>query len=163
MTAESRWSYYISSYVMRDWTEGVTHRIQWPFLRRNLPRDLDSEEDYGQAYLPQWNEDGLTIRIAMNNYHILYDPGTADWWIHDDHVRRRGMTGAEVLKQLRKKVFEEKFVHNTNWMGELSQEDVDGYIESYSNMIKGESKSTMAKVEGSRTSIDAKDEVMTGA
>ena len=163
MTAESRWSYYISSYVMRDWTEGVTHRIQWPFLRRNLPKDLDSEEDYGQAYLPQWNEDGLIIRIAMNNYHILYEPGTTDWWVHDHQVRQRGMTGAEALRQLRKRGFEERFVHNAKWMSDLSQEDVDGCIESYANMINGEPKSTRHKVEGGRASMDANDKVMTGA
>ena len=125
MTLEARWSYYISSYVMRDWTEGVTHAIRWPFLRRNMPRDLVTEEQYGQTYLPQWNEDGLIVRICANNYHLLYDAGTSDWWVHDAKVRRKGLSGEDQIRKERRRQFEDKFVEHANWISGLSAAEIE--------------------------------------
>ena len=125
MTLEARWSYYISSYVMRDWTEGVTHAIRWPFLRRNMPRDLVTEEQYSQTYLPQWNEDGLIVRICANNYHLLYDADTSDWWVHDAKVRRKGLSGEDQIRNERRSKFQDKFVEHGNWTNGLSAEDIE--------------------------------------
>ena len=124
MTAEAMWSYYISSYVMRDRTEGVPHAIQWPYLRRNLPSKLHTEEDYNAAYLPQWNEDGLVIRICPNSYHLLYDSGTTDWWVHHDKVRRRGLNSIKDAKDDRDRKFREKFCDNNKWMQSMSPEGI---------------------------------------
>ena len=136
MTAEARWSYYISSYIMRDPTEGVPRDIQWPFLRRNTHRDLDTEEDYGQNYLPQWNEDGLTVRVGWN-YRIVYDADTTDWWVHDEKVRRRGLKGAASLGRERNRIFEEKLVRNPSWAHGMSADQVAHSTRQYLRLVTG--------------------------
>jgi len=161
MGAEARWSYYLAAYVMRDWTEGVPHSIRWPFLRRNVPRDLETEEEYGQTYLPQWNEDALSIRIAANNYHLLYDPGTADWWVHDDRVRMRGLKGAQGLRKERNRKFEDKFLEHPAWMAGKDKSAVDQVLREYEELL-GDGND-MEMTDDHQTSADGKDdEVMTG-
>ncbi|MCJ1249064.1 Transcriptional regulatory protein sin3 [Trapelia coarctata] len=163
MGAEARWSYYLAAYVMRDWTEGVPHSIRWPFLRRNVPRELETEEDYGQAYLPQWNEDALSIRIAANNYHLLYDPGTADWWVHDDKVRQRGLKGAQGLRRERNKKFEEKFVEHPAWMAGMDKSAVDVVLREYAELLNDGNAADREMTDDHQTAADGKDdEVMTG-
>ena len=120
---------------MREWTEGVTHAIRWPFLRRNMPKDLLTEEQYSQTYLPQWNEDGLIVRICANNYHLLYDAGTSDWWVHDEKVRRRGLRGAEQLRKERKQKFEDKFVTHPSWMDHMNPAQVEEISLNFKQLV----------------------------
>jgi paired amphipathic helix protein Sin3a len=139
MGAQARWQYYVSSFVMRDWTEGVPHNIRWPFLRRNLPKDLETAEDYSQVYLPQWNEDGLVVRIALNSYHLLYDPETFDWWVHDDKVRIRGLKGLKEFIEERNRRFEMKFVEKAPWKNGMTPNEIDetlsGFTKWYGNTV----------------------------
>lgn len=102
LAAHARWSYYVSSFSMLDRTEGVPpDKLQFPFLRRNLPSQLSSEDDYSDRYNPLCNEDGLVIRIAPNNYHMLYDPGTMDWLIHGRKQQKRGLKAYTEVKESR--------------------------------------------------------------
>jgi paired amphipathic helix protein Sin3a len=136
MAATARWSYYISTFAMRDLTEGLDlSKIDWPFLRRNMPPMLDTEDEYTRVYTPQWNEDGLVIRISSNNYHMLYDPLTQDWWVHNAAVQKRGLQGEAVLKDERKQKFEEKFVLNNAWMVGKSVEEVDQINQEYRRWV----------------------------
>ena len=178
MSAETRWSYYISSYVMRDWTEGVPHNIQWPFLRRNLPSKLDTEEEYNAAYMPQSNEDGLVIRIRPGDYRILYDPGTSDGFVHGAKVTRRGFKGATEVKEDRKNKFQERFEKNSVWMEGMAKAEVDKINADFKSWIggsyeieaegdanrKGQGEKTQDITAASEppTVTDAGDEAMTG-
>lgn len=151
LTIESRWSYYVASYVMRDWTEGVPHDIQWPFLRRNLPKDLETDEDFGHAYLPRWNEDGLIVRICANNYHLLYEGETADWWVHDEKMRRRGLSRAKALQQEKAAKFEELYGKNAKWMADMEADEVEKTVTAFETLIKGMSTAdddTVSKSKG---------------
>jgi len=96
---------------MRDRTEGIElGRLQLPFLKRNMPSMLGDEDDYTNAYgTPQWNEDGLVVRISQDNYHLLYDPATSDWWVHNNGVRKRGLGAYEELQKGRNEKFETLF------------------------------------------------------
>ena len=96
---------------MRDPTEGVNPQdMRLPYLKRNMPKLLESEEEYADYYGgPQWNEDELVLRITPNNYHILYDPGTSDWWVHNFHVTKRGLSAYEELKRERAEKFDQLF------------------------------------------------------
>ena len=122
---------------MRDWTEGVPHSICWPFLRRNLPQDADNEEDFGKNYLPLHGEDGLAIRISPNNYRLLWDVGTSDFWVHDKRVRARGLKGMARLSEGRKSKFEEKFVKNAKWMAGMSLDDVNKMKADFGDLVRG--------------------------
>ena len=96
---------------MRDRTEGVSLAdINWPFLKRNMPPMLGDEDEYTNAYgSPQWNDDNLIIRIGQENYHILYDPGTSEWWVHNPTVRKRGLGAAEELRKERSLRYQDLF------------------------------------------------------
>lgn len=126
MSAADMWSYYVASYVMRDPTEGVTPEIQYPLLRRNLPANHLTEDELNAQFLPQWNEDGLVIRICPNNYHLLYDSGTQDWWIHDAAVRVKGMKGMKEATEERTRKFREKFGGETAaWRKGMEEKEVE--------------------------------------
>jgi paired amphipathic helix protein Sin3a len=140
---------------MNDWTEGVSHEISWPFLRRNLPKDLETEEDYGKTYLPQWNQDGLTVKVCPNSYHLLWDEGT-DWFFHDTRVSQRGLGGMAALKDERKDQFEEKFVKNAKWMAGMNLDEVTNINTNFNKWVKGPEAVSASAVNGDG------DDVMTG-
>lgn len=113
---------------MLDRTEGVPpEKLSFPFLRRNLPAKLDTEEEYSETYPPSYNEDGLVIRISPNSYHMLYDPGTVDWWVHGPKQQKRGLGMYERVKEGRRKglqaLIEDK--ERNAWMKEMTAEGVD--------------------------------------
>ena len=166
LTGQSKWSYYVSTYIMRDRTEGVPlSSIHWPFLKRNLPPALETEEDYNRIFTPQWNEDGLSIRISPSNYHITYDEGSKDWWVHDKQVRRRGLRGMEELREERRGRFQEKFVMNVQWMAGMSKDEVDRKNEEFRRWVKDGPEAVVedqksAEVKGQEKGDE--DEVMAG-
>ena len=125
MPLDVNWSYYVTAYAMRDWTEGVPRSIHWPFLRRNLPKDVETEDDASKVYLPMEYNEGLTVRIAPNNYRLLWERNTTDWWVHQERARARGLKGAEALGQERKAKFEQRFVENPKWVEALGPEEVE--------------------------------------
>ena len=139
-SGDFNWSYYVTAYVMRDWTEGVPHEIRWPYLRRNLPRDPESEEEFNKDYLPFRGEEGLEIRIAPNNYRLLYEVHTTDWWLQGRKVRARGQKGMPAASEERKAKFEEKFVKNAKWMANVSLDEVDRKKAEYNKLAQIEVK-----------------------
>ena len=173
MAALDRWKYYVSSYTMRDQTEGVPQdKTFLPYLRRNLPPTLDSLEEYERVYSnPQFNHDGLTLRISAENYHILYEPLSNEWFVQDDSVRKLGMPGMQDVREERKRRFEEKFVRSPKWMADLSKEDVERKIEEAARLIKGVTAEAETEIEmqqsneaGEKEKAEQEqDDVMTGA
>lgn len=138
MADTARWSYYISTFSLRDMTEGIDiAKIRWPFLKRNLAPLLDTEEDYSRVYEPQWNADNLVIRISPNNYHMQYDPNTQDWWVHDKTVRRRGMLGMDEAKEDRKARFRNQFVVAPTWMAEKTEEQIENVNADFRRWVNG--------------------------
>lgn len=128
---------------MRDMTEGIdVSRLNWPFLKRNLPPMLPTEEEYNRVYTPQWNTDELVIRISPNNYHLLYEPLSEDWWVHDEVVRKRGLAAMDEATQERNARFHEKFGTNSKWMAEMASDEVEKMQSAFEQWIKGD---TLAK------------------
>ena len=139
LAAHARWSYYVSSFSMLDRTEGVPPgKIQFPFLRRNLPAKLETDEEYAEAYSPASNQDGLVIRISPNSYHMLYDPGTADWWLHSVKQQKRGLGAYAETKKSRtaglKALTEDK--SKNLWMSGLSDEAIDQINQNFEIWMK---------------------------
>ena len=125
MPPDVNWSYYVTAFAMRDWTEGVSHDIYWPFKQRNLPKNLETEEDLNRAYLPMSYDDGLTIRVATKNYRLLWERGTTDWWVHDPRTRARGLKHLPEVSEARRTKFEERFVEKPKWMEGMSEEEIE--------------------------------------
>lgn len=142
MAAEARWSYYISTYTMRDLTEGIDlGKLNWPFLKRNMPPVLETEQEYNRVYTPQWNADELVVRISPNNYHLQYEPLTQEWWVHDARVRRRGLSAMEEAVDERRSKFQEKFGRNGKlWAASLAEEEAEKLNQDFSRWVKGETE-----------------------
>ncbi|KAJ5765740.1 hypothetical protein N7520_005299 [Penicillium odoratum] len=149
LTPEARWSYYVTAYSMRDPTEGVHFsEMRMPFLKRNLPGKLDEDEEYDRYYRRLQHHDGLLIRICANNYTILYQPASHDWFwrptapapkddadakaLEEDRAREK-----TALKEKRHDRFVEKFVNNPNWARGLSKDKVDESNQRFRSWMNG--------------------------
>lgn len=142
LSQEARWSYYVSAYTMRDPTEGIPFsQMRMPFLKRNLPAKLEQEEEYNQFYRPLVHLDGLIIRICANSYHILYEPGSFDWWwrpvASSDESGDEAGKEAAAVKERRRDRFTEKFINNPSWAQGLSKDQVDEANQRFRSWIKG--------------------------
>ncbi|KAI4163770.1 MAG: hypothetical protein LQ342_002543 [Letrouitia transgressa] len=167
MEAATRWSYYISSYALRDPTEGITaDKLRFPFFRRNVPKPTTSEEEYNSTYVPLLNEDGLIMRIKPETYEICFrDPGTSDWFLHDVSVERLGMEKMEEVKKNRRQKFEEKWGANGYFTKTLTKAEANAVNEKFEKWVN--EGPTGEREEGARDSgeigrYQADDETMTG-
>ena len=152
LSHEARWSYYVTAYSIRDPTEGVKFsEMQMPFLKRNLPSKLDEEEEYDRFYRRLQHYDGLVIRICANNYTILYQPPSYDWFWRSNAPIHEKDADAETIKAQEEEVakeqaahrekrhdrFVEKFVNNPNWARGLSKDKVDESNQRFRSWLNG--------------------------
>ncbi|CAL5867266.1 uncharacterized protein PFLUO_LOCUS1481 [Penicillium psychrofluorescens] len=152
LSSEARWSYYVTAYSMRDPTEGVQFSsMRMPFLKRNLPGKLDEDEEYDRFYRRLQHFDGLIIRVCANNYTMLYQPETYDWFwrstapiIDKDADAETAKTQTEdaakekaALREKRHDRFVEKFVNNPNWARGLSKDKVDESNQRFRSWLNG--------------------------
>jgi paired amphipathic helix protein Sin3a len=152
---------------MRDPTEGVPFsQMRMPFLKRNLPGKLEQEEEYNRFYRPLVHQDGLIIRICANSYHILYEPGSYDWWyrpaLPPDETSEDTAKEEAAVKERRRDRFTEKFVNNPSWAHGLSKDQVDESNQRFRSWIKGseaENAETSAPTGSATDKRDNKDDV----
>jgi paired amphipathic helix protein Sin3a len=156
LTAEAKWSYYVSSYTIRDPTEGVPmHMLRMPFLKRNMPQRSESEDEYNAKYLPLQHYDNMIIRICTNSYHMLYEPSSMDWFCHGKYIR--GAVSEEkkkVIHENRKSKFNDKFVMNAAWMKDQSREFVDGVKEEYRKWVEKGRENGDAAASADKDAVD---------
>lgn len=152
LSREARWSYYVTAYSMRDPTEGVSFsEMRIPFLKRNLPPKLDEDEEYDRFYRRLQHHDGLVIRICANNYTILYQPPTHDFFWRSNAIIPEKDADADAIKaqeeeQVKEKAtlkekrhdrFVEKFVNNPNWARGQSKDKVDESNQRFRDWMNG--------------------------
>jgi paired amphipathic helix protein Sin3a len=159
-TRDFQWSYYVTTWGMLDWTEGVPRNINWPFLQRTL-RDLDPDEEDASNFYPQYTHEGLQIHIEPKNYHILWERSTEDRWYYGKKQRARATGGMSLLTEERKSKFEDRFIKNNNWMGGMSLDDVNGKREDFEKIKNPEALD--ATVDGTRPKTESEDQTMEGA
>lgn len=146
LSQEARWSYYVSTYTMRDPTEGVPFsQMRLPFMKRSLPGKLGQEDEYNRYYRPLVHHDGLIIRICANSYHLLYEPGSSEWsWrptgLSEEDAEEAAKDEAAV-KERRRDRFMEKFVNNPVWAHGLSKDQVDESNQRFRSWINGTAES----------------------
>ena len=138
MEASKQWAYYISSFGMREVTEGVpVEKMQWPYLRRNMPSNQLTEEELNNSFLPAWNDEGLIARINPETYRIIFnDPWTSDRWLHQPQVQKKGLKSMQEATKERKKRMEEKFGVNSLWMKNMGKPEADRINEEFQKSIK---------------------------
>ncbi|KAL8720502.1 MAG: hypothetical protein Q9225_002655 [Loekoesia sp. 1 TL-2023] len=165
MEASKQWAYYISSFGMREATEGIpVQKMQWPYLRRNMPSNSLTEEELNRSYLPAWNDEGLVARINPETYRIAFnDAWTADRWLHQPQVQMKGLKGMQEATRERKKRMNEKFGLKSLWMKDMSKAQVDKINEEFRKSIN-DGFSASATLAGQQPDDEdrADDESMTG-
>ncbi|KAK9462804.1 uncharacterized protein V1516DRAFT_671173 [Lipomyces oligophaga] len=83
-TAEEKWKYYLTSYVMSAPTEGVpTDKVHMPFLRRNLPTDEGDSDDEEEAAPSEttYSKGTLKVRLSMGTYKMFFEQDTEDFFV----------------------------------------------------------------------------------
>lgn len=139
LSAEAKWSYYVASYIKVEPTEGVQidGHLSMPFLKRNLPEDVDEPEER-KRLVPTHYENGLEMRICVNSYKILWMPKTEDWFIH---LKKPDGNGHSVsvdqtrMSEKRRAKFEEKFVTRNSWIDSSPDEEVARILEEYKTWV----------------------------
>ncbi|KAK8164263.1 hypothetical protein IWX90DRAFT_487539 [Phyllosticta citrichinensis] len=146
---EQKWRAYLSSYTRIAPTEGVPHgRVRWPVLRRDIPGDdEDQEERFDEINRSQ---ESLVIRISLERFHIVFEPGSFEYLVKNDRARSGGKDGSaemEQVKENRSNLAHEKLVMNNAWMKDLDKDVVDSrkakfvkLVDSGSKAADGESK-----------------------
>lgn len=167
LSQEARWSYYVSAYTMRDPTEGVPFsQMRMPLLKRNLPSNMEQDEEYNVYYRCLVSHDGLVIRICANSYHILYEPGSYDWWwrptVSSPEEAEERAKEVAAVKERRHDRFREKFVNNPGWAHGLSKDEVDESNQRFRTWVKGgvepELTTKFANASHDETPSEAKDQ-----
>lgn len=171
LTADARWSYYVTSYTMRDATEGVNFpRMRMPFLKRNMPAKVDSEEVRNKFFKPLVADENLVLRIDPVRYAIQYEPGSSEWWYRDASLQLDSQeSGSErtpseafaaasdqaaVVHEKRRDKFIEKHVNNPAWMRQMSKDEVDQINQRFRSWVGEASVAKRESVETDTTPAD---------
>jgi paired amphipathic helix protein Sin3a len=93
-----------------------------------------------QRFLAAKNDERLIMRIAVNNYHAIFQPGTAEGFFEDLRQREGGEEGvkeAEECRIWRDETVREKFVMNNDAMKGLSKEEVEKKNAAFVEVVDG--------------------------
>lgn len=98
--AQSKWEYYVTSYMMNVPTEGVPlDKIKAPFLYRSLRESLG--DDFKCEVLAQ----GLQARVCLNTYRLFFEQGTADYIMRKADSWDEGRADAKARREKRFQAF----------------------------------------------------------
>lgn len=132
MDRKDIWSYYTSSFVRIEPTEGVPRvRMQKSLLTRNLPSEVEADEN-AESRKPLAYSENLVLRVCLNTSKILFKFGSSEWFIYGDNLltwddEKNAATSRARLQKYedsRTEKFREKFVFNNKWMKDLDHEQV---------------------------------------
>ena len=129
MQLRERWQYYISSFIRVEPTEGVPRsRMQKVVLARNLPA-AEVDGDGGGIPKPVAYDESLVISICLNSSKMVWTPHTYEYFVYDrtpktaaERERRKAFLMHTSRRRAEKTV--ENMVHNTAWMRNKNQEEV---------------------------------------
>ncbi len=144
MDRVKQWSYYISSYMRAENTEGIARSgLHRTLLFRNLPagvRDAASEEVEIRKAIA-YDED-MTLRICLNSLKVAFDKNTMEYFIYNaKSFAAQSDRPYDEDQQLFQKEFrgerqQEKMVMNNRCMKGMSQEEVQKANEEYQKWSK---------------------------
>lgn len=120
---------------MSEATEGVDQSaMHMPYLRRNIaPQSSNIESAYQEVFGNITHFDNQTAFISPDTYKLLLSNDYI-WWRHGVKARKTYPEAAS--KPPENETFREKFVRNTKWMENQSQEYVEGVKADYDRLIK---------------------------
>ncbi|KAI9780031.1 MAG: Transcriptional regulatory protein sin3 [Peltula sp. TS41687] len=139
LSPEAKWVYYITSYTKVEPTEGVPieGHVLMPFLKRNLPEDVEEPEPKERS-VPYLYQSDLEFHVCVNSYKIDYDRKGIDWFVHSKKQRmsgfnNKGLVDLDRASQHRRTKFREKFVlrNNKRTTTEAERDEMDRNTKSF--------------------------------
>jgi paired amphipathic helix protein Sin3a len=147
-----QWQYYISSYMRIEHTEGIVRsRLQKVLLERNLPSDAKDSSDDAYSPKPLVIHEGLVVRICLNSSKMVFEKGTADYFVYNTAAGQRGPEEEEAeedkakstfRREIRAEKLKEKMVTNNAWMKGLSHEEVQKANNEYQKWLSQDGTAT---------------------
>jgi paired amphipathic helix protein Sin3a len=107
-----------------------------------------------KRFLTARNDERLILRIAVNNYHPIFQPGTAEGFYEDPSERVGGEEGVKIAqdaKGWREERMEEGFVMNHKGMHDVSADVVEKANEAFAEVVDGKAGSGEA---GEKMEVD---------
>lgn len=132
-----RWRAYVASYTAVEPTEELDYtRLRHPYLKNRLIKTEDLNEDDRFEHIK--HVDKITVSISPAMYTMKFiasEPsgtGGVQYFVHSD-TTRSGISESvpnpaeeyKALSDSRKDRTQELYVHNNEWMKDLSRDDVD--------------------------------------
>ena len=118
-------------------------------------------------FLAAKNDERLVFRISVNNFHPVFQPGTAEGFIEELAQREGGDEGvkeAEEAKDMRGEGMKDGFLMNNEGMKGLSKDVVEGRNEGFGGLVEkgveemlglgGEAETGEAEREGEGMEVD---------
>lgn len=109
-------------------------------------------------FLMAKTDENLVMRVAVNNFHPVFQPGTSEGFFEPLAEREGGELGvkeAEETERERDELVKENFVMINDGMKGLSREEVDGRNERFNKMAQeGEAKVKEGEVDGEGMEVD---------
>ena len=140
--------------------DGVTASVE-----NNTAGTNDVGDKLLHRFLANKNQETLTLRIAVNNYHPTFQPTTAEAFFMPRKEREGGeaeVKGAEETEGEREAVVRERFVLMNSGMKGLSREEVEGRNKGFGGLVgEGEGKQE-GEGEGGEENGEEKDVEMEG-
>lgn len=142
MKLQERWQYYISSYLSPEPTEGVDReKLSRVMVHRNIPTN-ENESDDGNVLKSSSVDENLTVNICIRSSKMVWDAGAWEKFLSnagpatqqekEEREHKRDSASASRAWKLR-----ERFIMNSSWMRDLSQEDVEKKKADYTKWADG--------------------------
>jgi paired amphipathic helix protein Sin3a len=130
----NRWRCYVASFKGIEPTEQIDlSKVKPPYLKNRLAKndDLSSDERLDSVE----HRDTISISINPYSYRIRFinsEPlgtGGVQYFVHPDKLegeeKVRAVLMSRALREIRKERIQERLIRNTNWMKDVSRDDVD--------------------------------------
>lgn len=143
---EERWRDYIARYSSVDATGGFDERdLRTVILRRNLVDanggvgggvDGLDEQRY-ERFMAAKNEEGLVLRVAVENYHVYFQPGTSEGFFEEGKLREDNVEEAVKARETRDGAVKETLLKSNEGMKDLGAEEVVKRDAEFDALVSG--------------------------
>lgn len=149
---EDQWRVYVSAYTKLPPTE-ENKNVKRPYLASTLKPLLDPSLDNTEDRTDEWrrryeqstSEDKLILRISVQQYKLIYERNTDEYYYQPLAIREGGKEGvedAEASVSHRAEQAQDTLVINNSAMKGLSKEDVEGKNEFFGHIVKDAATAT---------------------
>ena len=145
---EDRWRVYVNNYTRLPMTEPqlpvkrpyiLSDKIAEQLAHSNTANPEERSTSWRAHHSLAAVEDNLSIRISVEQYKLIFERNTEDYFYFPYPIREQGNDGRVAPEQTvmsRAEQTQDNHVINNDAMKGLSKKDVEGNIESFNHLIQ---------------------------